>query len=307
MDSSSKILAIVGKNSGRGIVKSLWQGNYNLSDVFVLAPEYSIKGSGYRSFDDLFYKTSQNTRLHKIHTIKENVELIRDINPNLIIMNFSEILGKEVLDIPDKGVVGFHYAKLPDRRGCNPDMWALIHGLNKSCVTLHYYNERIDTGDIIGESWFDISFRDDSKSVLDKINQRVVSLLEFNLESILLGNASRKKQFGPGIYTPRRTFEDGEILWSRMTAPEIYNLVRALRPPYGGAYSLAGLKNKKEKIYILSADLVNPQLIIPHNLVLNWTDSVETIHRQVLDFPRYSLTGNGLIQINETRVGEIEE
>jgi methionyl-tRNA formyltransferase len=303
---SGKIVAIVGKDSGRALVKKFWEMGANLTDVFVKDEKYRINGSGFKTFDDLFYKKTK-TRLHKIQYLKDKVQLLKDISPELIVMNFSEIIKEEILNIPKKGIVGFHYAELPDRRGCNPDMWAIIHGLTKSVVTLHYYDKRIDAGDIIDTEPFLINFEEDSQDVLNKINKGVVELMGRNLEKILNETAPRIKQEGKGIYTPRRTFEDGEINWARMKAIDIYNLIRALRPPYGGAYSLCGKKEAKQKLYLLRGNLVNEKEI-KNNKIIDWREKREIIHEKVKYFGEmYSLTGHGIIKITETRIGEIQE
>lgn len=303
-----RIIAVVGKNSGRAIVKNLWERGANLTDVFVKDERYRINGSGFRTFDDLFNtEEREKTRLHKVGYIRNHIELLREVSPDLLIMNFSEILGKEILEIPSYGVVGFHYAPLPNRRGCNPDIWAVIHGLEESRVTLHYYNERIDEGDIVDSEPFRIDFKDDAQDVLDKINKSVVTLLDRNLEGLVTGNTPRTKQSGRGIYTPRRTFEDGEISWPKMKAIDIYNIIRALRPPYGGAFSLCGPKGEKEKLYIMRGEIVEGESSIREGDIIDWKMPREEIHKKILDRGMgYSLTGNGIIKITETRIEGIE-
>lgn len=302
-----KIVAIVGKDSGRLIVQEMEKMKVNLTDVFVKDEKYKINGSGFKKFDDLFIN-NKKINLHKIKYVKDQLDLLKEISPDLIIMNYSEVLPKEILNIPKRGVVGFHYAALPDRRGCNPDMWAVIHGLTESKVTFHFYDEKIDRGDIIDYENFDIGFEDDAQNVLDKINSKVVILLKKNLEKILNGKSSRIKQIGKGIYTPRRNFEDGEIFWSKMKAIDIYNLIRALRPPYAGAFSLCGPRGNKERLYLMKGIIADKKEIKSEEQIIDWKTYPEKIHKEVYqNKSNYALTGNGVIKILETRIGEIQE
>lgn len=307
MTKNGKLVAVLSKDSGRAILNTLWDKKVNVSDVFVPHEKYKINGSGFRSFDDLFENPRGDTKIHKVKQLRDHVEILKEIKPDFILMNFSEVLEDEVLEIPKYGAAGFHYAKLPDRRGCNPDMWAIIHGLKKSAVTLHHYEKSIDTGDIIGEKGFEIDPQDDSASVLRKIRRGVVELVDEHIENLLAGTAPRIKQEGPGIYTPRRSFEDGRIYLAKTRANEAHDKIRALRPPYGGAYVLCGPKGQKERLYLMSSEFQENSPQVDSSQIINWKNSAREIHSQISENPMYAITGNGLIKITETRIGGMTE
>ncbi len=301
-----KICAALSKNSGREILKFLQEKGENLTDVFVTHENYAIKGSGFKTFDDLV-TSGERIKLHKIHRLEDHVKDIKKINPDLFIMNFSEILKEDILRIPRRGVVGFHYAKLPERRGCNPASWSILHGLNEEAVTLHFYNENIDRGDIIGIQKFLISKDDYLKDVLGKIEKSNINLLKKYLGSLKEGTASRIKQIGPSIYTPRLTPEDALIVWGRMTSDQAYRTIRAFSFPFNGAYTMAGSKGKKERLYILRGEVVRDKDLIDKNNIINWKIPREEVHQMVCEGRGYTLTGNSILKITETRVGEIQE
>jgi methionyl-tRNA formyltransferase len=307
MTSESRIIAALSTNTGRAIVNLLQKRGDNLTDVFVTDERYKSRGSGFQTFDDLFNSNSK-TKLHKIKRLTDHIDTIKEAKPDFMLMNFSEILTPEILEIPRYGAAGFHYAPLPERRGANPVMWSIIHGLDKSCVTLHYYDENIDKGDIIDVEPFPIERTDDSKQVLQKVEVSIVKLLENNLDNMKNGTASRRKQEGQGIYTPRRTYGDGRIYFSKMPAEQIYNTVRALRPPYAGAYARCGPKGESEKLYLMWCDVVDQQKV---NLskIIDWKKTRQEIHDliSISSEGEYAATGNGYLRITETRIGELKE
>ena len=66
-----------------------------------------------------------------VDTIKEELayNLISEIKPDLlVVLGWSEILPKRLLDIPSIGTVGTHASLLPHNRGSAPINWTLIRG-----------------------------------------------------------------------------------------------------------------------------------------------------------------------------------
>ena len=300
-----KVVAVVGKSSGREVVKQLLEQGANLTDVFVTHERNRVPGKGFRTYDDLF-EGDIKTRLHKIDKLSDpqNVEVLRDIDPSVIIMNFSEIVRPDILEIPRVGVFGFHYAKLPDRRGCNPVNWAMLHDLHSSEVTFHQYTPDIDRGGIVDTEPFKIG-TDYHSAVLERVHGCLRALLDRNLQALIDSSATINPQRGPGIYTPRLTFEDGKVVFPRSTAEDVTGRVRAFSEPFAGAYAMAGPRGAKEKLYILEAHTV-PYSIVDSGRVIDWKEPKEEIHNQVSFGKAYALTGNGAVRITKTRLGELE-
>jgi methionyl-tRNA formyltransferase len=208
-----------------------------LVGVFVLDEEAGKHVSGFRTFDDLVTPPV----LRKIKQIKDQAASIQELQPDLIIIiGFSQIIPKAILDIPPLGVIGFHSAVLPGRRGCSPIIWAMIDGLKETGVTMFYMDEGIDTGDVIGVEKFFIEEDDGATEVLKKADKATITLLSRYLEPLLNGVAPRIKQdLSSCSYTRKRTPADGEIDWSK-PAHEIMRLIRALSPPYPMAHTFGG-------------------------------------------------------------------
>jgi methionyl-tRNA formyltransferase len=175
---------------------------------------------------------------------RKNIDRLKRIKPDLIfVFGWSQIIGRELLEIPPQGILGFHPTLLPKRRGGAPLNWAIIDGLEQTGQTLFYYTNGIDAGDIVGQATVPIRFEDTCKTMYDKLTQAALELLEQFFPLLEQGRALRVPQnHDIATSTPRRRPEDGLIEWGA-SARQIYNLVRGVTKPYPGAFTLyKGLK-----------------------------------------------------------------
>lgn len=244
-----KIVLIAGLQVGRSVYTKLAELNLSIEGVFVLDDHFSEKVVGFVKYDDIV----PSDILHKVKHINEHYDDIVKMKPDLIIVvGWSQIISKEIVEFPPMGTIGFHYAKLPERRGGSPIVWAIIDGLEETEVTMFYYVEKVDAGDIIGSYKIPVTKQDDSKSLLEKSENAVVNLVEKYLPLLEKGTAPRIKQDdSKAFFTKRRGAKDDVIDWSKSSV-EIYNFIRALKPPYPGAYTICG---DGKKLYILDAKL----------------------------------------------------
>lgn len=171
---------------------------------------------------------------------------IKNLNPDIILcFGWSELLKKKILNIPPKGVIGVHPAKLPYNRGRHPLIWALFLGLDKSAVTFFKMDKEADTGNIISQKEFRIKYSDDARSLYDKIKKVSAKQIKDFLPKLQKRKIKYKKQNkNEGNSWRKRGKIDGKIDW-RMSSRAIYNLVRALTKPYVGAHCLYNEKEIK--------------------------------------------------------------
>ncbi len=162
---------------------------------------------------------------------------IINIKPDIIFcFGWSQILHKSILEIPPKGVVGYHPAKIPDNRGRHPLIWSVVLGLEETSSTFFFMDEEADTGDIISQKPFRIKFEDYAEDVYQKMTQTALTQLEEIVPKINSNKVIRIPQkLNTGNYWRKRGKEDGRIDF-RMSSVNIYNLVRALSKPYVGAH-----------------------------------------------------------------------
>jgi methionyl-tRNA formyltransferase len=135
------------------------------------------------------------------------------------------------------GTYVFHDSLLPAYRGFSPTVWAMINGETETGVTLFEINERMDGGAIIAQVRVPIDLEDSITTVVDRVTQAYLLLLESQLTTLIAGCATRRPQNeSQASYTCRRLPDDNEIDWHAQTKT-IYNLIRAVTTPYPGAFT----------------------------------------------------------------------
>jgi len=137
------------------------------------------------------------------------------------------------------GAFNMHGSLLPKYRGRAPLNWAILKGERETGVTLHEMVEKPDAGRIVGQQAVPIGPDDDAVTVFHRMTDAAESVLRKALPSLVAGNAvMRPNDLAKGSYFGRRRPEDGRIDWSR-PAQEIHDLVRAVAPPFPGAFDSA--------------------------------------------------------------------
>ena len=248
-------IAVIGctESTKKFINEILKNPEFEVVGIFTLEDKYAYKKSRFVHLDDLAQKN--NIKLYKVNKINDprTIVLIKDSNPNLILESgWSQIVSKEILEIPNKGCIGIHNSFLPKNQGAASLNWALIKGEKEWGVTLFYLGEKIDQGDIIDQRKFDIDDSDDINALFDKADSLAVDMLRTNLSLIKDGKASRKKQNKEeATYLPKRQPEDGKIDWTKPNI-EIYNLIRAITKPYPGAFTFYNGK----KVFIWESEKI---------------------------------------------------
>lgn len=89
---------------------------------------------------------------------KPFINQLRVISPDLIV-SFSApcVFNQQLLSLPEMGCINLHCSRLPYYAGLMPSFWVLFDRNTKAGATVHYMDERIDTGKILNQREFDIS------------------------------------------------------------------------------------------------------------------------------------------------------
>ena len=170
----------------------------------------------------------------------DDAELLRAVSalrPDFVFsFYYRALLAAPLLAAARRGALNVHGSLLPRYRGRAPVNWAILRGEHETGATLHYMVERADAGDIVDSQSVPILLDDDAREVLAKVTVAAELVLARSLPALIAGHAPRRPQpVVPGEYFPRRRPEDGRIDWS-CAALAIHNLVRAVAPPFPGAF-----------------------------------------------------------------------
>lgn len=153
---------------------------------------------------------------------------------------YRRMLASPWLTLPACGAFNMHGSLLPKYRGRAPVNWAVLHGERETGATLHVMNEKPDNGAIVDQCAVPILGDDTAREVFDKVVVAAEIVLARSLPRLVDGSARLTPQdLSKGGYFGARRPEDGRIPGDA-GARQIHDLVRALAPPYPGAFVSIG-------------------------------------------------------------------
>jgi len=160
----------------------------------------------------------------------------------LLVFGWHRLIPEWLLEHCAQGAYGVHGGpKAPPRcRGRAVFNWALILGCTQFSMYLFQLTPRPDDGRLVDMTSFDLLPEDDIASVYNKNCVVTKRMVLHHLPAILKGTAKLRSQPpGEPSYLPGRKPEEGGIDW-RQSARRIADLVRAIAPPYQGAFTSLG-------------------------------------------------------------------
>ena len=181
----------------------------------------------------------------KIPYITPNANHLMDLIPQiqklspdyLFSFYYRHMIPAELLACAKIAALNMHGSLLPKYRGRAPVNWAILHGETQTGATLHIMEVKPDAGDIVGQSAVSIGPNETATEVFGKVSQAAVAVMNQVLPELVQGRIPRKpNKLAQGSYFGGRKPADGQILWHH-TAQQVHNLVRAVAPPYPGAFT----------------------------------------------------------------------
>jgi len=165
------------------------------------------------------------------------IERVSQCDPDYIFsFYYRQMLGQKLLDIPARGAFNVHGSLLPKYRGRVPVNWAIIHGEKECGVSLHRMDIKPDAGNLLAQAAVSILRNDTAYDVFQKLKCASETLLIEVIPEMLEGRVFETPlNLEQGSYYSGRKPEDGRIDWS-LPAGDIHNLIRAVAPPYPGAF-----------------------------------------------------------------------
>lgn len=149
---------------------------------------------------------------------------------------YRHMLKAPLLACAQRGAYNLHGSLLPRYRGRVPVNWAVLHGERETGATLHVMDIKPDHGAIVDQCAVPILGDDSARVVFDKVTVAAEIVLARALPRLIAGTATLTPQdLSRGGYFGGRKPEDGRIP-AHAPAQQIHNLVRAVAPPYPGAF-----------------------------------------------------------------------
>jgi methionyl-tRNA formyltransferase len=162
---------------------------------------------------------------------------LRAIAPDFIFsFYYRRMLPPAVLAAAKRGAYNMHGSLLPKYRGRAPVNWAVLNGETETGATLHEMVAKPDAGGIVDQQAVPIGPDELAVEVFRRVTQAAETVIRRSIGPLLAGTAQlRPNDLTRGSYHGGRRPEDGRIDW-RKSARQIHDLVRAVAPPYPGAF-----------------------------------------------------------------------
>lgn len=163
---------------------------------------------------------------------------VRDASPDFLFsFYYRQMLSETMLATAPRGAFNMHGSLLPRYRGRVPVNWAVLRGERETGATLHAMTAKPDRGAIVDQQAVPILPDDTAAEVFAKVTVAAEIALDRCLPALLAGTARMREQDqGQASYFGGRKPEDGRIDW-RADARAVHDLVRAVAPPYPGAFT----------------------------------------------------------------------
>jgi methionyl-tRNA formyltransferase len=154
-----------------------------------------------------------------------------------VALAYGQLIPRDVLESPPRGVLGVHPSLLPKYRGAAPVTWAILNGERQTGMTIFRLNERLDAGDVVWQRAIAIEPGETAEALTRRLSRLGAEGLIQALEAMASGTA----EFTPQDETqaslaPKLTKAQGVIDW-RAPADQIERQVRAMIP-WPGATAL---------------------------------------------------------------------
>jgi len=159
--------------SGRGsnlnnLIKFSKKNNSPISISSIISDNYKAKGLMYAKKNKIRYKIF----LFK-NKIKDENEILKYLNKNgislICLAGFMRILSKKFIKKFEGKILNIHPSLLPKYKGLNTHKRAIANNEKFSGCTVHYVNDKIDSGKIILQKKVKIYKKDNPKRLAKRI------------------------------------------------------------------------------------------------------------------------------------------
>ena len=218
-----------------------------------------------------FSATGPGSAAHTIHALHADF---------IFSFYYRRMIPERILDLTRYGGYNLHGSLLPKYRGRAPINWQLVHGETRSGLTLHRMVRQADAGDIVAQTAIDVGPDTDAFALTCQLMALTPAFLEPCLPALLAGRAMLTVQdhSQATLYRGRRP-EDGLIDWSA-PARRIHDLVRAVAPPWPGAFTALGggrVSIDRTRVVEEQGQAGPPGLILPNGRVACGAGVVEVL------------------------------
>ena len=163
---------------------------------------------------------------------------LRALSPEVfVVVAYGQILRRDVLNIPPRGVLNVHPSLLPRWRGASPIPAAILAGDERTGVTIMLMDAGMDSGPLLAQKEAPVQESETAGSLGERLAEVGAGLLAETLPRWLAGEIEPRPQDDSRATTcPLIRKEDGALDWS-LPSTDTWRRVRAYNP-WPGAYTM---------------------------------------------------------------------
>ena len=185
---------------------------------------------------EMGFRVLKPDTLRDEQVIQEMTDLGAECCP---IVAYGGLVPPQLLSLPAHGWVNLHFSLLPAWRGAAPVQHAVLHGDEVTGATTFRLTEGLDTGPVFGSVTEDVTARDTSGALLQRLSTSGARLLLHTLDGIARGDLVPHEQPTEGVsWAPKLTRDDARVRWGD-PALAVDRRIRACTPA-PGAWTMHG-------------------------------------------------------------------
>ncbi len=231
-----------------------WPGHAGFYEGWYIPVEYDVRTKAFQHYLPL-YEPDPN----KLNS-PEFVKVIKSLEPDYVISGYyGKIFKEQILSIPPKGCINIHPTGLPRFRGLSPYFSHMLFGDDRNYITMHWLDRGVDTGDIIAQASVEILPSDTGFICGHRLTEAGAAMFRKYWPLVKEGKAPRIKQDESQASNFNFSWDIAEINWQESNV-QIWNLVRCLTKPLGGAWTMIG----GYKMHVWAVKTVDPSDELPN-------------------------------------------
>ena len=188
----------------------------------------------------------------------QTIAEIASRRPDLIVVAaFGQKIGRELIDMPGKGMINIHASLLPKYRGAAPINRAIVNGETTTGVTIFRIQEKMDSGPVCAQAATRILDDETAGELHDRLAQLSAPLLLDTLAKLAAGTATYAEQdHDQATFAPKLKKSDG-FLDFHEPAELLARQIRGFWPwPGASATHVSERTGKATHVTLALADVV---------------------------------------------------
>ena len=114
--------------------------------------------------------------LNADHNSDELVKKLHQIKPRLGLIGGARIIDQKIIDCFSTGIINFHPGILPEVRGLDSMLWAILNGIDQG-VSSHIIDRKVDAGSVIDIQKIEINRDDTIFDISEKLYSKQLDMI----------------------------------------------------------------------------------------------------------------------------------